>query len=377
MSKEYSFETEGHKSIYVKDEQVNYNDRKFNVCFSIPDNGVNSDTGIILFISGFGGNANSNVYKKMRKEFADKYNMVTVQCDYFGWEFMQEQKSIYSPNFNIDELKKNFSVKEIEYIYKDGNFDIYRYLEMASNYNINVKLRADLSNENLSNFNDMSIMQAIDNITAVLKVMAVLYNNNYEFNTKKVIIYGHSHGAYLAYLCNIFAPTLFSLIIDNSAWLYPGYIKENRCIIMPINNMILNVEFDYLAKTIDIDEDLISLSYLYSNFKNNCNIVSYHGITDNLISHKYKKSFCESIENCTYNEINVQRVDGKIFKSTNHGLDADFLELFELAYQKFADTFDKDCSIDLQNDINIKTKNGEYLVNYHGILPKFTILNVT
>lgn len=26
----------------------------------------------------------------MRNKFADEKNLVTVQCDYFGWEFMQD-----------------------------------------------------------------------------------------------------------------------------------------------------------------------------------------------------------------------------------------------------------------------------------------------
>lgn len=59
------------------------------------------------------------------------------------------------------------------------------------------------------------------NITAMLSVMNVLY----DINSKKVIIYGQFHGAYL---CNTFTPTNFSLIIDNSAWIYPLYIINNN-----------------------------------------------------------------------------------------------------------------------------------------------------
>ncbi|CAH2211897.1 hypothetical protein [Tepidibacter aestuarii] len=65
---------------------------------------------MVLLISGFGGHANSNVYKKMRKEFADKYNMVTVQCDYFGWGFMQEEKNIHFFDYDKNELKKIFFI---------------------------------------------------------------------------------------------------------------------------------------------------------------------------------------------------------------------------------------------------------------------------
>ncbi|WP_223869599.1 DUF2920 family protein [Paenibacillus sabuli] len=105
--------------------------------------------------------------------------MVTIQCDFFGWEFMQS-----------------------------------------------VSL-----NETVSNFNDMGIMQALDNITAVIIVSEFIKDNNLKFNAKKIIADGQSHGAYLAFLCNRFAPNLFSLIIDNSAWIVPAYLTLNRRII--------------------------------------------------------------------------------------------------------------------------------------------------
>ena len=78
MAKEYDFSMYGHPSIYKNME------RKLHVYFTEPEEGINEYTGILLLIPGFGGNSKSNVYKKMRNIFADKYNLVVVQCDYFG-----------------------------------------------------------------------------------------------------------------------------------------------------------------------------------------------------------------------------------------------------------------------------------------------------
>lgn len=36
----------------------------------------------------------------MRHEFSDKYNLVTIQCNYFGYEFMQNEKNIIIPDTN-------------------------------------------------------------------------------------------------------------------------------------------------------------------------------------------------------------------------------------------------------------------------------------
>lgn len=372
MAKEYCIAEFAHNSVYTENKvRNNYKNRKMNIYFDEPDGGINSDTGILLFIAGFGGNTSSNVYKKMRNEFADRYNLVTIQCDYFGWEFMQQPDRIVVPNFDINQIKQVFSNEEIKKIYVNSKLDFDEFLKSAMKYDLSVKVNADLSGETLEEFNDMGIMQAVDNITAILRVMSILYDNKYEFNAKKVIAYGHSHGAYLSYLCNAFAPSLFSLIIDNSAWIYPEYLKSNRYLIQKINKLTLNVEFDYLVKKFNIDEELLSLQYIYSNFKNTCGIICYHGTTDNLISSFEKSKFCEIIENCEYNEISLKEVDNEIFKSTNHGLDADFLKLFDFVYNKVNKDFQKSNFIDLQNDVIIKTSNGEYLINYDDILPLF------
>ena len=45
---------------------------------------VNENTGMLVLIPGYGGNIDSHVFRKMREVFAEQYNFITVQCDYFG-----------------------------------------------------------------------------------------------------------------------------------------------------------------------------------------------------------------------------------------------------------------------------------------------------
>jgi len=51
----------------------------------------------------------------------------------------------------------------------------------------------------MGNFNDMGLMQAIDNIATALIIIEILKSNQLIFNSRRIMIYGHSHGAYLAY----------------------------------------------------------------------------------------------------------------------------------------------------------------------------------
>lgn len=325
MSKDYQVNWSAHPNIYN-----NYKERSFNVYFSEPDAGVNSETGLLLLIAGFGGNANSSVYKKMRSQFADLYNLVTVQCDYFGHEFMQSSKRIHTPPPSA--LVDYFRPNEIAEIYKNG-FDTSAFLRFGGKYNITVSLKENLD-ETEDNFNDMGIMQALDNITAICYVIQILRDNNLNFNTKKIIIYGHSHGAYLGYLCNAFAPNLFTYIIDNSAWLLPSYMQSNRVVQFRSEMLTIQVNFQYLASKLSFDEELLYLPSLYKNFSNNCMIDCFHGTTDFLISSLDKEMFCKDVPYLNYHEISENNLDGTIFKTTNHGLDSDFLAHFHFVMRE-------------------------------------------
>ena len=53
---------------------------------------VNENTGMLVLIPGYGGNIDSHVFRKMREVFAEQYNFITVQCDYFGNRFMDSNE---------------------------------------------------------------------------------------------------------------------------------------------------------------------------------------------------------------------------------------------------------------------------------------------
>lgn len=301
MSKNYEITVDGHPNIYNK-----MSARKLNICFSEPEEGVQAETGVLMLIPGFGGNLNSNVYKKMRTNFADKYNLVTIQCDYFGLEFMQ----------------------------------------------------ADVLEETIENFNDLGPLQAMDIISSVMLVQAIMKDNNLVYNTNKIIAYGHSHGAYLAYLANAFAPNLFSYIIDNSGWLMPQHLFNKRVLIK--NNQRL--EFDYAIKNMkDLDLEIYNLKRLYKR-NNNCFIQSFHGSNDNLISLLDKRDFILPLKNSCLHEITEGNLN-EIFRSNAHGLDADYIKMFDYVMMEFKPAFKKERKHKPRTH-RIETSKFSYLVNF-------------
>lgn len=377
MSKQYEIEIDSIESIYLNKITNEYN-RKLKVYFSTPDD-INEDMGIVVHINGFGGNSNANVYKKMRREFPDKYNLINIQCDYFGYEFMSDlNQEVYTPNEKyLKEKSKIFSEVDKAMIYDErGIIDFNKFMHVISTYDAEVSYEMFMD-EKISNFNDMGLMQALDNIIAVLSVMNILYSNNYKFNAKKIILFGHSQGAYISYLCNALTPGLFSLIIDNSSWLIPKYIEENegRALLSYVNKCRIIQTFNYSAKKFVKDKDILNLELLYSQFKNQCNIISYHGTGDKLITLEEKKEFLNSIDKCVLNEIDQSKIDNKVFKSTDHGLGADFLKTFDLAMNNLNFKFDKSTEFTLPQQVTYESEKNMYIFNYENILPIVEIIS--
>ncbi|ADL50865.1 DUF2920 family protein [Clostridium cellulovorans] len=340
MSKDYEIQVKGHKSIYAKEAESDTNaSRKIKIYFSTPSYEMNDDTGVLLLISGFGASTNSKVYKKMRKEFADKYNLVTIQCDYFGNEFMQTEflSGNYSlQQIDLNKMKNSLSEEDYSRMFDEGALVLTQLLDVNFTQENTIVLKK-IQNESIHNFNDMGIMQAIDNITAVLTVLAIIYNNNVKINTKKIIAMGQSHGSYLGYLSNRLCPNLFHYILDNSAWVYPSYIDGGRSLVRKNGNLTIVTNYEYFAKKNNISFKFLDLKRMYQNFNNQCKIVCYHGAEDPLITLENKQSAVKDIENLVFNKITPEKVDGKVFTNCVHGLGADFLNLFDTFYKSYVE----------------------------------------
>lgn len=357
MPENQSIKIPAHHNIYT-----GYSNRELRIDFSLPEKGTNENTGIVILAPGYGGNIDSSVYKKMRETFAEKHNLVTVQCEYFGSDFMQSASS-FNLKSDLEQVMISLTPEERDSIKNNTS----KLLDILSNKTINLSVKADIKETN-DYFNDMGYMQAIDIITSIEAIRIILKDNNFIFNEKKIIGYGHSHGAYLIHLSNRLAPHLFSHIIDNSAWIEPVYLTANRYLFQKYGEMILQIEFDYFAKEFIEDKHSLNLFNLYHDFNNVAKIISFQGNNDNLINHLEKEKLIKSIPGTKFILVDEKRVDGQIFKSNKHGLDADFLTMFDCGVKELGVHLN---DIDLSTKYEITLSNTMIQVDYSRGLPIF------
>ncbi|MFX3636815.1 MAG: DUF2920 family protein [Candidatus Pristimantibacillus sp.] len=365
MSKHHEFVCFTHPNIHN-----NNSTREFKIYFSEPDNGVNEETGILLLVAGYGATPNSKVYQKMRRQFADEHNLVVLQCDYFGSEFMQSIPDDYQ-GITDDFLKENLSEGEWKELF--GSQNPWEQLMIILNKNgVNMIPSVYKPAENIENFNEMGLMQAMDNITALYYVIKIIEDNQLKFNQNKIMVSGQSHGAYLSLLCNGLIPGLFDLVIDNSAWLFPQFLKSPRRISISKNSVALLIQFDYLASALKMDYEILDLEHVYGQPANASTIFSFHGVSDALVPFEKKEVLMSNIKGCHFHLITDSHVDGQIFKSAAHGLNADFLKFFNYVISQ-VEFNDKPKNIYSSN--RLQTSRAIYNIEFEEGVPLLTIKN--
>lgn len=312
MAREYEIEINGQPTRYSTKM------RKFKMYFAEPDRQPDARTGILLLIAGYGGHAGSKVYQKMRRQFADDYNLMTLQCDYLGYQYMQNDHHL---EVTEDMLRHVLTPREFHALRRD--YAANRGVMSGKVFSGEITL-----GEAAEDFNEMGLWQAMDNLMAVKLLIDIMRENGLGYCRDRVYIYGQSHGAYLAYLCNFLAPEMFTGIIENSAYLFPYFWQHDREVTKEGELFTLQKVYHYWLADREIDRESYDLRCLYDGFDNQAEIIVYHGEDDEMIPLKEKEEFLAGIKNVSLHVVTQAQVDGIHFRSSGHSLGADFLIVF-------------------------------------------------
>lgn len=356
MAKSYDLTMAGHPNIYDDSE------RELPIWFCEPEAGVNSNTGILLLTSGFGESVTSDECVQARQRLADEHNFVTVQCEYFGNRFMGTQ---LNPSFTFKKaaLQQVFTPDEWQQIDEGDSLNMTKLLEYGVNYPIHLEGVNQLG-ESLQEFNDMGMMQALDNVAAVLTVMAILDDNELPYDRSRIVAYGHGHGAYIQHLCNAMAPRLFAAQVDYHSWLFPDYLALPRVLHYQRGRMKQSILFDYLARKQPIDQELLRLPSLYRRFQNQSRLICFEDRNTDEELRIAKKSFCHQVPNATYIEC------GGIQEAAKY-VDNDYYTMFDYAMNMLKLDARESASGELMNT-QVHTAMYRYDITYNLGLPQLT-----
>lgn len=198
------------------DIELGYQREPLQSVITLPQNGVNSGTGIIFTIAGLGEYAESNYQiDEIRPYLADQLNCIVIGVNYFGIlrnsqiqvlpTFLYNMNRIYRLSMSID----NFAGAQ-------KAVDIYRTIAepivKMGVTSLDVRCQPMLITGR-GEYQSWGFLPAIDCLQVLGEVL-----QRYDLNGRKIIAYGSGYGAYIAMLMAKYAPNTFSLIIAREGY---------------------------------------------------------------------------------------------------------------------------------------------------------------
>lgn len=341
-----------------------------------PDSGINKNTGLIFTISGFSWAPEHGYEEKLRNYLANKYNCIVIGVDYFGiWLKLLKNYNLRVSD-GLNALLEKLFKRRVDPA-DDSHLEfISVFLNFVKSRNIyRLEDNEALINDSDGCYQTFGLLSALD----YLQVMGEILEK-YPVDKRRTYILGSSFGGYIGLMIGKLAPNSFRLIVDNSGFCE---VKSNelyvqkmlRTNISDVSVMVnynpvwsQNPESEHFFDTHHHEiRDMKISSHL---FPGKTQYYCAHSAHDTLALLSDKEKFCKlKGEDFVFlNVVNEDKVDGRLFKNTNHGMNASLRGLFDTAYDFYQSKNilpEPLTDFDLESEYHFPCSNGyEYIIKF-------------
>jgi len=187
-----------------------------------------------------------------------------------------------------------------------------------------------------------------------LQVYGDMIRRGVTFDRQRVAAFGTSHGAYLAMMMLKFAPHTLSAVIENSCWVHAIETEMNN-LWQPHRHhfdaggvRVYYSNYSPWTRNDPSDAGYLKPAHLkvrdlresHYDGASGVSVISYHGEDDQMIPAGDKRSLWEKLGNqvdLRATMVTADKVDGRLFKNTLHGLDASLIGLFDDALARLGE----------------------------------------
>ena len=339
-----------------------------------PDAGLDRNTGLVVFISGYGMEPGGSYEQNLLSYLANQHNCVAVSVRYFGADLYLEGNFIPMPDF-FTRFAEHYGV----------TVSLARGTPLAS---VLRKLAELLKENGITSFhpdcrlvvsrnayNSMGFLPALDHLQVTHRLLL-----EYALDRSRVYVIGTSYGGYIASLMMKLAPGTFRMVVDNSGFSsaeddLPGLAGVFRLWIAGVAIDTLSVRCwssdpvaaNYFGKPRREIRSLLETRHVYPN---TARAYAYHSATDAVAPLERKLQLREIYAGRVDYDLRVvdaDALDGRVFKNLSHGMGASMRGVFDLSYEKYlaaggprADH----CDFDLEREIVFPCSGEDYVLRY-------------
>ena len=311
----------------------------------LPDAGIDAETGLILYIGGYGMDARDGYTASLLPYLANKHNCVAATLEYFGAKLISPQ-SIETltphPDF-FTKLNEHYGLA----ITASKDIGIAQIINgvtglLAQNGMTHLHEECALF-INSPEYNSMGFLPALDGLQTVHTLL-----NRFPLDKKRLFLLGTSYGGYVAGFMAKLAPRTFRMIVDNSGFSsaaddMPGVLGWQKLFVNGVSMLCQNVrhwsldprEPNFLSDGRKAIRDLAHADHATAN---TARIYAYHAANDTVALTERKLGLRDFYRSHTAYELTIidqDQIDGRLFKNLSHGMNASLRGLFDLSYDKF------------------------------------------
>jgi pimeloyl-ACP methyl ester carboxylesterase len=304
---------------------------------------------LIITIPGYGQTADSEYFReKLNRYLAERYGCLVMSVNYHGVKKVPEPFDFSQLAGLLADLRDSYGWNPVSA--KSLQDAISEFVVWASARGVK---RLPISMKRFLRFTypeylSFGFLPAIDHFIAIRELA-----RRYRFDQRRIVLFGSSYGGYIANLMSKYAPNTFSLVIDNSGLarvllrdVLSGELLDgeqgreisygNDKVVFPFSPSYpwtLNEQSP--AYFSDARRSIRSLLHAGQWMPSGTRHCIFHSLADELVPIAEKDRLVEILRgvgrSVNYHRIEASDIDGKIFKTTSHGMDASLRSLFEIA----------------------------------------------
>lgn len=300
--------------------------------------------GLIFVIPGFGEDATAEYNQLLRRYLCGRYELAAVSVSYHA---IQARPPAAGVELNLEDVYRAIGLLATRGIRIEFEpADIPRFLADLGKLEIPVSIAARLIPPN-GDYQNFGVMQAIDHIHALNDIL----DSGLEFDTHNILCLGSSHGAYIAHLIHKFAPNTMNAIIDNSAYCIPvaQYLGARpeyhhkigsvtlECNVLGKWNLADSYAPAYFGPARYAIRDVMHarhLAEIAAHALRRCQFRMVNSFADGISPVAVKQAQHRALQAHGFDaQLKIvweNSLDGKVFKSLAHGMDASLSGLFDL-----------------------------------------------
>jgi pimeloyl-ACP methyl ester carboxylesterase len=326
--------------------------------FRAPATGISPDTGLILYLGGYGMNPRDGYTASLLTYLANRHNCVAATVDYFGARLIQgiPGRIVPHPDF-FAKLAQHYGIS----ITAPKDIAIAEILAniaalLAQNGITQFHEECIVFN-NADDYNSMGFLPALDGLQVVHRMLSEL-----SLDKTRLFLLGTSYGGHIVSLMAKLAPQTFRMVVDNSGFSspeddQPALLGWQKLFLNGVGMLCQNVrhwsldarDTNFFSPARQAIRDLRRREHVFAN---TARVYAYHASTDRIAPTARKIELREAYRDRIAYDLAIieeRDIDGRLFKNLTHGMNASLRGLFDLSSEKFqgdggatADTTDFD-----------------------------------